>query len=92
MIRLRQILLAALLAIALLYAGDYGWLRYRFGKGSGLGSIQIRTYYAVPQKNGKLEFMFNDPEMETCSRSLFSHLGYRPCWYVARKPEKRIDM
>ncbi len=89
---LRRILLSVLFVAALIYAGDYGWLRYRIGKNVGLGAIQIRSYYAVPQKNGKVEFMFNDPEMETCSRSLFPHLGYRPCWYVARKPEKRIDM
>jgi hypothetical protein len=54
--------------------------------------VQIRRYYAVPQKNGRTEFSPAEPESRTCVHSLFPHLGCSPCWYVNRHTQKRIDM
>ena len=46
----------ALLALAGLYAGDYLSARYRVpGNRQTLGSVQVQTLYAAPQKNGRIE-------------------------------------
>ena len=86
--------LVVLLAIAaLLYALDYGLLRLRIARNRDpFGSVSVRRYYAVQKKNGKTEFMFNPPQDEQCVHSVFSHMGYLPCWRLQRHPEQRTDI
>jgi hypothetical protein len=88
------IFLLVLLAIAgVSYALDYGLLRLRVARNrSPFGTVNVRRYYAVQKKNGKTEFMFNPPQDEQCVHSAFSHMGYLPCWRLARHPEQRIDI
>jgi hypothetical protein len=75
------------------YIADYAFLQVRIhGGGNALGSMTIRRYYAVPQKNGRIEFLYADPIDQACVHSLFPHLGDPPCWYLARHPEQRVDM
>jgi hypothetical protein len=57
-----------------------------------LGTVNVQTSYAVKQKDGKVEYYFNPPENQTCVRSLFPHMGYPPCWYLARKRAQQINM
>jgi len=77
----------------LLYAGDCLLLRYRISHThSGLGSLTVRRYYAIQEKNNRTEFMFGDATAQTCVHSLFPHLGDPPCWYLARHTDQRIDM
>ena len=54
--------------------------------------MKIKRYYAIPQKDGKTEFVFAAPENQACVQSLLPHLGYNPCWYVNRHKRKRIDV
>jgi hypothetical protein len=90
--RIKRALVAVLLLIATLYVCDYASVHYRiYEKRNPLGTVQIQRYYAVREKNRKTEFMFTDPETETCIYSLFPHLGYSPCWYLSRKKVKRVD-
>jgi hypothetical protein len=78
---------------ALLYAGDYLAVRYRFPRSRDpYGVVTVRSYYVVPQKNGKPEFYFFPPEDQTCVRSPFPHLGYQSCWYLRRHTENPINM
>jgi hypothetical protein len=78
---------------ALVYAGDYAFLRYEIGaKRDVFAKITTDSYYAVPRKDGRLEFMFNDPVDQQCIQSLFPHLGYQPCWYVKRRRDNRINL
>jgi hypothetical protein len=90
----RQILrvpLFVLLSFAALYAGDYLSARYRIpGNRQTLGTVQVQTLYATPQKNGRVESWVGDAVPETCLHSLFPHLGYVPCWYLTRHPRKTI--
>jgi len=82
-----------LLSIAVVYAGDYLYLQYRMTKqkpGDPFEVQQVRPLYAIPQKNGKDNFSFGDPETQTCVRSLFPHSGYSPCWYAVREDKKPI--
>ena len=78
------------LAVAAVYAGDY--LSARLRGASALATVQVQPYYAVPLRDGKIEFMMLDPENRTCVRALLPHFGYGPCWYMKGKREQRINM
>ena len=89
-LRLAQI---GLLALAGLYAGDYLPARYRIpGNRQTLGSVQVRTLWAVRMKDGRFEYSLGDTETQTCVRSLFPQLGYMPCWYRSCHATKRIEV
>lgn len=79
--------LAAIL-LAVVYAGDWLALRYR---ADPYDAVTVRRYYALHKGRGKVNFMFAEPQNQTCVRSLFPHAGYTPCWYLSRHPEQRID-
>ena len=83
-----------LLAIpALLYAIDFLLLRYKVAtNGAAFDTVTVKPYVAVPRKDKKEEYMFDDPEQDTCVNSLFPHLGDSPCWYLKKHKQKRIDL
>lgn len=90
---MKRILVAALISLSVLYIGDYVLIRYRMAKNrTPFGVVAIQRYYAVPQKNRKTEFYFDQPEMQRCVHSLFPHFGYSPCWYLNRKQVKQISV
>jgi len=81
------------LLAAVVYAGDDLSLRYRIPKQrEPFGRVTVTPLYVIHQKNGKIEYQFAQPQDQTCVRSWFPHLGYSPCWYVARHTEERIDI
>lgn len=91
--RLNQAALIAVVAGAVVYAGDYLSVQFRIpGNRQQLGTVQVQPLLAVPQKNGKYEFMLGDQVSQTCSNSLFPQLGYLPCWYVRRRSQPHIKM
>ena len=88
------IALASLLGLTLLaYAADYAVFRYRVSTNrQPYGQFTVTSYDAVPQKNGRTQFIFNPPAQQTCVNALFPREGYEPCWYLQRHTEQRIDM
>lgn len=82
----KRSLLIAAVVLAAGYGTDYVMARRR-----PLGSVLVQPYFAVPQKNGKTEFMMQDPETDSCVQSLLPHLGQQPCWYLQKHAQKRID-
>jgi hypothetical protein len=74
------------------YAVDYGVFRYRVAGNRAFGQVTVTSYDAVQQKNGKTEFLFNDPQPQTCVKSLFPRAGYPPCWYLQRHTEQRTNI
>ncbi len=84
-------LILALGLTALAYTADYAVFRYRVGTRQAFGQVTVTSYDAVPQKNGKTVFIFNDPQAQTCVNSLFPRAGYLPCWYLRRHTEQRTD-
>jgi hypothetical protein len=83
--------LAALLALT--YAGDYARIRYKVAtKRDPFGSVKVYRYYAVAEKARKTEYVFDREETETCVHSLFPHLGYNPCWYLARHTQRQTNL
>ena len=90
---LKRLAISVVLAFALVYASDYVILRYRVAaKRNPYGTVTVQPYYAVPRKDHKTEYMFDDPQDQTCVHSLFPHFGDSPCWYLSRNKQKRIDM
>ena len=89
---MKRALLFAAMSLVILYVGDYLSVRYRIPNREPLGTVKIQRFYAVRQKDRKVEYYFLDPENQQCVHSLFPHLGCNPCWYVGRRTKKEIDM
>lgn len=88
-----KVLIVLLVAAGLLYAVDYGILRYRIARNAApYGSVTVQVYYAVPQKTGKMEYDFQSSQQETCANSLLPHMGYLPCWYARKHTDKKIQL
>jgi hypothetical protein len=94
----RRGLATTVLLAALIYGGDYLLLRFRIAypkAGDAFGTVQMERLYAIPQKNGKIEYEFDarQPEVTmSCAHSLFPHMGNLPCWYLQRNSQKPIPM
>ena len=85
-------LLSAILALGALYLIDYMALRYRIGRdGLGAATATVTILYGTPLKNGEVSIFWDQPQTETCTRSIFPHLGYPPCWYAKRHATKMIS-
>ncbi len=88
----RAILITALVLCGL-FAGDDLSVRFRIPRSRDpFGMVKVKVSYAVKQKDGKVEYYFSLPEDQTCVHSLFPHMGYLPCWYLARKSTQQINM
>lgn len=88
-------LIVLLSALAIAYAADYVWVRYRMAHQTStdpLEVINLQPIYAIPRKDGSDEFDFGASRTETCVHSLFPHLGYTPCWFVRRSNQKPIPL
>jgi hypothetical protein len=92
--RVIAVALSSALGLTLLaYAVDYAVFRYRVTTTrQPFGQVTVTTYDAVAQKNGKTEFIFNPPEVQTCVNALFPRAGYAPCWYLQRHTEQRTNI
>jgi hypothetical protein len=85
-------LCSALGVTALTYATDYLIFRYRVETNrQPFGQVTVTRYDAVPQKNGKTQFIFNPPVAQTCIHALFPRAGFTPCWYLQRHTEQRTN-
>jgi hypothetical protein len=85
------ILIVALVLLALVYAGDYLYVRYRIARhqpGDPFDVVTIQPTYAIAQKDGRVEIVLGDPETQPCVHSLFAHFGLTPCWYLKRNSQK----
>ena len=83
---------ALLILASVLFVGDYLSARFQIPKRELCATIKIQPYYAVKLKDNKTEFYFLAPQTEVCIHSLFPHFGRRPCWYVSRHTQQRINM
>jgi hypothetical protein len=90
---MRRVLFLAVLLGCLVYASDYLSLRLPIpNHRPQFGSVMVERYYAVPLKNRKTEYMFDQPVAVTCVHSLFPHFGDPPCWYLSRHTRQKIRL
>ena len=95
--RLKRGFLATILTLvggaALAFGLDYAVFHLRVAaNGNPFGVVTVDHYYAVQQKSGKTQFIFDPPAPQTCVHTLFPHSGWLPCWYLSRHPEQRADI
>ena len=83
------------LALVVTYVADFCWLRYRMWKphpNDPFETITLDRYYAIMQKNNRVDYEPAPAESVTCVHSLFPHAAHNPCWYVVRQNGKPIPM
>jgi hypothetical protein len=82
---LKRAVMAAALAAAVVWAGDWLVLRLRIARDSGaFGAVEVHYRYALHLKNKRIEQYTAKPKMEQCVHSAFPHLNESPCWYLER--------
>lgn len=87
----KRAVVAVLACLVLVYVCDYGILQFRLSRNNGAGALgTVTSYYATALKDGRQEIFTDQPQTETCVRSLFPHSGMRPCWYASRYTVKPI--
>ena len=91
--RLKRILFASVAVVVgasiLAFGLDYAVFRIRVASSrNAYGSLTVNHYYAVLQKNGKTNFIFDPPQAWTCVNALFPHAGYLPCWCLRRHTDQ----
>jgi hypothetical protein len=90
---LKRALVIILLLGGLVYAGDYLSLRFRIpNQRAQFGSVEIERSYAVKTKDGKTQYLFDQPEAQVCVHSLFPHFGATPCWYLERHTRPTVNL
>jgi hypothetical protein len=95
--RLRRIFLETVVFVLgtaiLMFGVDFSVFRLRVAaQRNPYGAVVVRRSYAVLQKNGKTQFIFDPPTPEACVKALFPHSGMQPCWYLSRHPEQRTNI
>ena len=87
----KRIAVTTLAAFAVVYATDYVIFQHKMSTNGGAAALgTVTSYYGTALKDGKMEIFTDQPLTETCAHSLFSHSGYRPCWYVKGNNVKPI--
>jgi hypothetical protein len=54
--------------------------------------VEIQPLLTVRLKGGKTELMSGEAQTQTCVHSLFSLLGYEPCWLLARHAKEQVHL
>ncbi len=95
--RLRRLFGIGATAVAcvalVLYSGDYLALQFRIPDNRPqFGSVHIQRLIAVPQKNGKIEFIKDEPIDQPCVHSIFPHFGDDPCWYLEKHTRQTTNL
>lgn len=94
----KRTLLVTFAAFALVFCGDYFYLRLRMlhpKPADPFESLTALRVLAIPEKNGKVEYQVDaqNPEQSAiCVHSLFPHYGRLPCWYVKPRINQPIPM
>jgi hypothetical protein len=94
----KRVLTGAVIALVVLYFGDYLSVRIRMihqKPTDPFESITSLRVLAIPEKNGKTSYEIdqqNPQQTITCVHSLFPHSGYSPCWYVKPRINQPIPM
>ena len=88
-----RVLIAAIALLVLSFCGDYLVAKYRVSKNpsGSLEAVKIQPMYIIPHKDSRAEYVFGDPQTQTCVHSIFPHFGYSPCWYVKKNTQPVIS-
>ena len=94
----KRTFIGIVVALVAVYVLDYALLRAKMmipRLGAATGTVKMTRLYAIPQKNGSVEFELdaNQPEVTMpCVHALFPHMGNSPCWYLQQNANKPIPI
>ena len=72
------------IALAFVYAVDWAVIAVRMKQGTGYGSVTVSQFLRTPLKGSKEEYDFLGSVDQPCVKSIFSHGGDLPCWWLER--------
>jgi hypothetical protein len=76
------VLIELLIALSVLYVGDWAVWRFRMARGSGMGSVSVETIIVTPLKGNKEEYDWGGTSEVDCSRSIFPRGDSGACWWL----------
>jgi hypothetical protein len=79
-------LVGLVVALALVYLGDWAVWRVRVARGDGMGQLTVSRVVVAPLKGNREEYYSDGKAEVECSRSLFAQGGSEACWWMARHP------
>ena len=78
--------LGLIVALAAVYAGDWGIWRARMASGGGMGTVTVGMMLETPLKGNKVEYDWGGTSAVDCSKSLFPQAGSGACWWLKKHP------
>ena len=73
-----------IVALVILYVGDWAVWRLRVARGGGMGSVVVSNIVVLPLKDNKEEYDWGGTADVSCSRSIFPQAGSGACWWLRR--------
>jgi hypothetical protein len=70
--------------LAVLYAVDWAVIAVRMKRHTAYGSVTVNQFLKTPLKGQKEEYDFLGSTDQQCVKSIFSHGGDLPCWWLER--------
>ena len=73
-----------IVALVVLYVGDWAVWRLRVARGGGMGSVVVSNIVVLPLKDNKEECDWGGTADASCSLSIFPQAGSGACWWLRR--------
>ena len=73
-----------IVALVVLYVGDWAVWRLRVAMGGGMGSVVVSNIVVLPLKDKKEEYYWGGTADASCSLSIFPQAGSGACWWLRR--------
>jgi hypothetical protein len=90
---MKRLAITVVLVVAVLYGGDYLFLRVRMATNHNpFGSVTRDVYYTVKLKNGRTEFSSGGQQAFECPNTLLPQYWEKPCWLARRQKEQQINI
>ena len=71
-----------IVALVVLYVGDWAVWRARVARGGGMGSVVVSNIVVLPLKDNKEEYDWGGTADVSCSLSIFPQSGSGACWWL----------
>ena len=81
---LGKVLVWLVVALAVVWLGDWGVWRVRVMRGGGMGKVSVSQFQVAPLKGNKEEYYYLGTADASCSVSIFPQAGSGACWWLER--------
>jgi hypothetical protein len=88
---LERTVLGVLIALPVVYAGDWLQYRYRLAYKTAFDAVTVNQFITVPLKIGRNEYDYAGSQQVPCVNALFPWAGDDPCWWVRRHTDVGIS-